>query len=106
MTQPNESPKLFTYRVTCSFELQYSFNESEVERDWDGGEKDFRPTELAISALEKELLEKLQNNYVVESVEARTEFDHLLGISIEDEEDVLPQNDGEQNTDTDGNKKI
>ena len=83
MTQPKKLQKIYTYRVLCSFELQYSFNESEVERDWDGDETDFSPTDEAISALEQELLQTLQNNYVVESVDARTEFSLILGAEDE-----------------------
>jgi hypothetical protein len=84
--------KIYTYNVICSFNLQYSFTESEVENDPGGAETDFNPTDKALKTLEKDLRETLGQNYAVSNLEAYAESDSLLGIT---EEDSLPKKPGQ-----------
>jgi hypothetical protein len=85
MTQPNNSTKkIYTFRVQCSFELECSFTEDEVEPEPGGTDEDFNPTDEAILTLEKELREALGANYHVTSLEAFAESDELIGISDEE----------------------
>lgn len=82
-TKPKQSAKhkkIYTFDVTCSFSLQYSFTESEVEPDPEGGKGDFIPTDEAISTLEKELTDVIGFNYCVSDFQADVESDQLLGI--------------------------
>jgi len=79
--QESSAKKIYTFRVQCSFELEYSFTEDEVERDPGGSEEDFNPKEDAILTLEKNLREALEANYHVTSLEAYAESDELIGIS-------------------------
>jgi len=72
--------KLFTYKVIVSFEMQFTFAESEVEQSDEGSDGDLSPTDAALESLEKELQECLGQNYYVEKIEARTDFDDLLGV--------------------------
>jgi hypothetical protein len=72
--------KLYTYRVLCSFELQYTFPQSEVERDSDGDETDLSPTEAALAALGSDLTEVLGYNYVVSDFEAESDSNLLIGV--------------------------
>lgn len=78
------SKKIYTYRVICSFALQYSFTEAEVEKDPGGNESDLQPTEEAIRSLEKDLIETLGQNYAISDFETYAESDELLGISDEE----------------------
>lgn len=72
------SEKYYTFKVFCTFEMQYTFTESEVERDADGGEYAVEPTDAAIEALEAEVLEYVSQNYPVESVEVSTDSDLIM----------------------------
>jgi hypothetical protein len=85
-TKPKQSTKrkkIYTYDVMCSFSLQYSFTESEVEPDPEGGKGDFIPTDEAIHNLEKELTEAIGFNYCVSNFQVDVESDQLLGTSEE-----------------------
>lgn len=68
----------YTFKVFCTFEMQYTFTESEVERDSDGGEYAVEPTDAAIEALEAEVLEYVSQNYPVESLEVSTDSDLIM----------------------------
>ena len=50
-----KAKKLYTFNVGCSFELQYTFTESQVEPDHESDEGAVEPTSEAIRELEKEL---------------------------------------------------
>lgn len=76
--------KTYTYRVVCSFALQHSFTESEVENDSDSGESDVLPTDAALSALKEELQATLNHNYAISSFDIHAESDDLLGIYDDD----------------------
>jgi hypothetical protein len=73
------SKTLYTFTVQCSFELQFTFPESDVAQDPDGDEGDLEPTERAIHALEAELYETLHQNYAVDEVQAFADSSCLLG---------------------------
>jgi hypothetical protein len=73
--------KRYGYKVLYSFNIQFSFAESDVEQDSEGNKGDFSPTGAAIRALEKELSNVLGQNYAVSDFEAYTDSDDLLGIS-------------------------
>ena len=79
--QNTKRKKLYTYDVTCSFNLQYSFTASEVEPDPDGGKGDFIPTDEAIRNLEKKLTEAIGLNFYVSNFQIDVESDQLLGIT-------------------------
>jgi hypothetical protein len=72
--------KLYTFNVSFSFEMQFTFTASEVQPAKEGGESDFDPSDEAIAALEKEIEEYLSQQYPVTNVEAFTDFNSLLGV--------------------------
>ena len=72
--------KLYTYSVSVSFDMQFTFTEKEVEQAEEGSEKDLDPTEKALSKLETELMEYLSLAYHVKQVEAFADFESLLGV--------------------------
>lgn len=72
----------FTYSVGVSFQMQFTFSESEVEQSDEGDEGDMSPTETALESLGKEIAECLGEHFGgVEKVEAWTDFDDLLGVA-------------------------
>lgn len=75
--------KLFTYSVTCVVQIQFTFDEDQVDSD----EEDPSPTSKAIAELESELLEHIGQKYAVDSAEIEAGADGclLLGI-VEDDE--------------------
>ncbi len=73
--------KIYTYKVICSFNVQFSFTESEVEPDPGGAKGDFNPTDKALRALKEELRDTLGYNYAVSEVEAYAESNELLGVT-------------------------
>lgn len=70
--------KHHTFKVTCGFTMQYTFDETEIGPD---GE----PTEEAVQALEEELEAYLCENYSVDFVEVDVDFP--LGI-YDDEQKI------------------
>jgi len=74
--------KIYTFNVICSFNLQYSFSETEVEPDPEGGKGDFIPTDEAIENLEKELTEAIENNYPITDFQVDVDSDQLLGVGV------------------------
>ena len=72
------SEKHYTFKVFCTFEMQYTFTASEVERDPDGGEYAVEPTEAAIEALEVEVLGYVSQHYPVAAVEVSTDSDLIM----------------------------
>lgn len=76
--------KNYTFHVYCSFRLQYTFTEHEVERDPGGDETDFEPTDEALETLEGELQEYLGENYVVYDIDVSADSTSFR-VSEEDE---------------------
>lgn len=74
------SRRHYTYAVTLSFETQYSFTEDEVEQGEEGGKNDVEPTYEALAIFENDIREHLQLMYPIYNLNARTDFDHLLGV--------------------------
>jgi|GEM_PF-749986 len=74
----NNSKKQYTYKVNCSFTLQFTFDEDDVEPDPDGNEEDRMPTEAALCALEQELYEHLFTDYAVDKVEAYADSENMI----------------------------
>jgi len=73
--------KHFTYNVACSFNMQFTFPESDVEQSDEGGEGDVSPTDSALEALGKEIEECLGERFGgVANVEVCADFDDLLGV--------------------------
>ena len=72
--------KHYTYRVTCSFEMQFTFTEDEVVQSEEGNEKDMEPSDDALLALEEEIKDELCQNWIIEKVDVDTDFEMLLGI--------------------------
>jgi hypothetical protein len=79
-TTSSDEERIYTYDVVCTFSLQYSFRESEVEQDPEGAEGDLQPREDALTALENELTEVIMQNYVVTEMTAEAESDNLIGV--------------------------
>ena len=74
--------KHFTYNVSVSFKMQFTFSESEVEQSDEGNEGDMSPTDAALEALDKEIAECLGEHFAgVKKVDAWADFDELLGVS-------------------------
>ncbi len=74
--------KHHTFKVSCGFTMQYTFDETEIGPD---GE----PTEDAVIALEEELHEHLHQNFSIDFVDAEPDF--LVGIFDEaDPKGALP----------------
>ena len=57
--------KRYTFNVTCSFSMQYTFTEHEVEPDEDGDVGDFEPIYSAQRLLAEELKEHLGQNFAL-----------------------------------------
>ncbi len=70
----------YTFKVSCSFQIQYTFSDDEVQIDPDGNEEDFEPTSVALETLEHELEEYLFKAYAVEDVLASADSNTLIGI--------------------------
>jgi hypothetical protein len=69
--------KSHTFRVTCSFNVQYSFTDSEVTADPD--DDAISPTEDAIAALRADIEATLGEKYAVSFVNVDADSDDLLG---------------------------
>ena len=82
-----KNKKYYTYMISCSFKMQYTFTEKEVEQAEEGGEGDLDPIEDALMDLEKTIKDRLEPHWAVSDVEAWTDFDELLGV-IDDDEDL------------------
>jgi hypothetical protein len=72
--------KHYTYNLSVSFRMQFTFTENEVEPSEDGGPKDRDPSQRALENLEEELREHLRQHYTVDDIEVSGDFDDLLGI--------------------------
>lgn len=76
--------KHFTYMVACSFKMQFTFTDSEVEQSDEGDEGDegdMSPSDAALEALCQEIEECLVAHLGgVEKIEACADFDDLLGV--------------------------
>ena len=75
--------KKYTFSVSCTFTMQHTFDESEIEPDPDGDETAVEPTDRALLALARELEEALLEAYVVSDLDASSDSDMLLGIADE-----------------------
>lgn len=72
--------KSYTYSVTCSFQLQYTFTQDEVEQAKEGGDGDFDPSADALEKLAAEIGDCVAEQFTVSEVEAWADFDSLLGV--------------------------
>ena len=70
--------QIHTFRVTCSFNLQYSFTESEVSAA-EQGEDGFAPTEGALAALQADIEATLAEKFPISLVTVDADPDDLLG---------------------------
>ena len=75
-----QSTRYYTYMLNFSFRMQHTFTETDVEQAEEGGENDLDPTDEALANLENEIREVLSQDYVVESLDAFTDFSSLLGV--------------------------
>lgn len=73
------SGRLYTFTVMCSFNIEYTFNESEVEQDPGGDVGEFQPTDKALRNLEKDLNKVIGQHYPVTQLSADAESDQFLG---------------------------
>jgi hypothetical protein len=72
--------KHYTFNLTCSFTMQCTFTEQQVQQDADGGDGDVEPTDAALLQLEAEMKEYLQQVYLVaDKVEIFADSEDLLG---------------------------
>ncbi len=77
--------KRYTFRVFCTFEVQHTFGENEVQPDSDGDATDVEPTDDALQALGREFESYLAERYAVSAVEVSTDSDLMLGTLDESE---------------------
>jgi len=77
--------KHYTFRVSCAFDVQYTFGETEIQPDAGGSEADVEPTDDALEAFRREVESHLARDYAVDNVEAFTDSDSLLGIDQTDD---------------------
>lgn len=77
--------KSYTYSVTCSFTLQYTFTQDEVKQAEEGGDGDLDPTAVALEELAAEIGDCLGAQFTVSEVEAWADFDGLLGVDSSDD---------------------
>lgn len=75
--------KLYTYSLACSFHVQFTFSESEIEGCVDEEHPEIEPTDAALTALRNELQEVLGSNYSISSFHIHADPDCLLGIEEE-----------------------
>jgi hypothetical protein len=74
--------KHFTYRIACSFEMQFTFDESEVEQSDEGGAGDLSPTDRVLEELGQEIQECLSAQFGgVDKIEVSADFDDMLGTT-------------------------
>jgi len=73
--------RYYTYSVLCSFNLQYTFTESQVESDLGSGAADLIPTDKALRNLAKELTKLLGSNYAISDLDVNAESDDLMGVA-------------------------
>jgi len=70
----------YTFKVFCSFQMQFTFTEKEVQPDPGGRKEDFEPTDAALRVLEQELAEHCGQDYVVENVQVEADSQSLIGF--------------------------
>jgi len=81
-TKTEKIPKLaYTFEVTCTFRLQYSFKDAEVEPKAGGAEGDLVPTDGAIRALANEIEETLGYRHQVTDLKVEMDSNDLLGVA-------------------------
>ena len=76
----DNSNKHYTFNVSVTFNMQYTFTSSEVQPAEEGGCNDVDPSDEALAALAKEIEEYLSINYPINDIEVFSDFDDLLGI--------------------------
>lgn len=74
--------KIHTFRITCSFNLQYSFAEREVSAA-EQGRDGIAPTEDALAALQAEIAATLAEKYPISSMTVEADADDLLGSEMQ-----------------------
>ena len=71
----------FTFTVVCSFSMQYTFSEDEVQPDTGGGDGDFEPTDDALLRLEKNIEQELEGIWGgIEDVDASADSESLTAV--------------------------
>ena len=71
----------YTFTVACTFCMQYTFREDEVQPDEGGGAEDFEPTDETLLSLEQEIKEKLQDIWGgVTDVDASADSESLIAF--------------------------
>lgn len=69
----------YTFMVYCSFKMQHTFLEDEVQIDPDGDGEEFEPTSVALATLEQELEEYLFSSYGAGDVDVSADSNSFLG---------------------------
>ncbi len=82
--QSSKTEYSYTFKVFCSFEMEYTFAEDEVERDLNVRPEDADPTDAALLALASELEEHLSQLYPVISIAASADSASLIAVSESD----------------------
>lgn len=72
--------KSYTFRVSGSFVVQYTFTEVEVSEAKGGAGERVIPDASALHALEEEIRSALGDDYAIESVELSVDSEDLLGV--------------------------
>lgn len=83
--------KIFTYRIVCSFDMQFTFNESDVhpselgiipERPPQAADEDMEPTDEALERLGNEIKECLSKEFWVDG-DVEVETSNFLGVETD-----------------------
>lgn len=75
--------KHYTFNVFFSFDMQFTFTDSEIQRAEEGEQGDINPANEALTELVNEVKEYLQRQYTIGKIEASADFDSLLGVTEE-----------------------
>jgi hypothetical protein len=81
-----KSGAYYTYTVSVSFKMQFTFHESEVQPATEGFKHDREPSDKSLNKLKKELEKYITNNYAISDLDVAADFESLLGktaISLE-----------------------
>ena len=70
----------YTFMVSCSFQMQYTFTAKEVQHDPGGTREDYEPTDAAHEALARELTAHLGQDYAVADLQVEADSDSLIGF--------------------------
>lgn len=69
----------YTFRVTCTATLQFTFTDAEVQPVMEGDPADVEPMPDTLQRLKQELADYLGSDYAIDAVEVHAEAVDLIG---------------------------